>query len=53
MQLELTQELYHQPNCDHPIFQEVIHAAETVYATPEEMEDEGYEACPNCFPDRA
>lgn len=49
---ELSQELYHEPDCDNPLFgQENVDAAkETRHATAEELEEEGYEPC-SCVED--
>lgn len=54
MRLELSQGLYHKPDCDHPIFSHprVDAAKVTRVATPEELEDEGYTPCEYCFPER-
>lgn len=44
---ELSQELYHEPDCDNPLFGHgnVDAAKETRHATAEELEEEGYEPC--------
>lgn len=52
---KITQDLYHDPDCDHPIFStpQIEAASELRDASTAKLEAEGYEACPHCLPELA
>ncbi|QKG91674.1 hypothetical protein HPS36_01995 [Halorubrum salinarum] len=52
MGLKLSQELYHEQNCDSPLMA-VVPFNDSKTSDPDELEKMGYEPCPRCFPERS
>lgn len=53
MRLVTTQDLYHRKDCDSDLMKMIGHEAKRQHKSAKKLEEEGYNPCPYCLPERA